>query len=585
MAKLEMLLASFVLGCAVFSEACTNFIVTPGASTDGSTVFSYSFDEDGSYGTLGHLAAGKHASGSLREIYDIDSGNFLGTIPEGMETYNVMHNLNEHGVAIGETTFGGISKLQGTGLIDYGSLIQVTLQRVKTAREAVTMFGWLVETYGYASSGESYTIGDSKEVWVLEMIGKGSWGKGAVWVAVRVPDGHVSGHANQARIQQFPLDDPDNCVYSKDVIDFAVQVGLWKEGRPSSEFSFSDTYDPITFSGARQSDARVWTFLSAVAEDKDFGKKYHDYVLGKNGSVTPANRMPLSIPVRVKTSPLDLMMYHRNHYEGTDLDPTNDVGAGDSGSAYRARPIVWKYKNKSYVNERTVGTQQTAWSFVVHLRKDLPAPIGGRIWFGVDDATFSVHMPFHGCDTRVPKSLADGNGDALTWSMSGFWAFNAVANFAYPRWYLVPSLIEQAHAKEVAFTAEVAAEEAKAISLYKDSPTAAIEFLTTAAETRAEKVVKDEWALFGELMVKNRDGLQVSSAGPNAPNHGGYWGGVVPDVKELGYTEEWRARIVKDDGDHLRMTDDKTHPDLQRSKLRALDKSKSATSTAPAIIV
>jgi dipeptidase len=578
---MRAVLAAAALG-ATLSEACTNFIVTPGASTDGSTVFSYSFDEDGVYGTLGHLAAGKHPSGTQRQIYDIDSGKLLGSIEEAAETYNVMHNLNEHGVAIGETTFGGLEQLQGTGIIDYGSIIQITLQRVKTAREAVSMFATLLDTYGYASSGESFTIGDPKEVWIMEVIGKGKWSKGAVWVAVRVPDGHVSSHANQARIQQFPRDDPDNCVYAKDVVDFAVQAGLWEQGRSSSEFSFSDTYDPITFSGARQSDARAWTFLSAVAEDREFGKKYLDYVLGKPGMVTPAHRMPLSVPVWKKTSPMDLMMHHRNHYEGTELDPTKDVGAGPSGSAYRARPIVWEHKNNSYINERTVGTQQTSWSFVAHLRKDLPAPIGGVLWFGVDDATFSVHMPFHGGNTRVPHVFADGNGDALTWSQSGFWAFNTVANFVYPRWNLAPRLIEQAHAKELAFEHELVAEEAKALQLYASDPAAAVEFLTATAEARADKVVKDEWALFGQLMVQNRDGLVVSSLGPNAPTHGGLWGGVVPDTKEPGYSDAWKARIVADDGDHLLMTDSKTHPDLslQAAKLRVLGHHRAAQQAA-----
>lgn len=553
------------------SEACTNFIVTPGASTDNSTLFSYSADSDGLYGTLGHFPAGKHAPGTKRKIWDWDSGKYLGEIPEAPVTYNVMHRVNEHGLAIGETTFGGLGQLAGTGLIDYGSLIELGLQRSKTAREAIETFAKLVDSYGYASEGESFTIGDPNEVWVLELIGKGKWDKGAVWVAVRIPDGHVSGHANQARITKFDMHDPENCLYSKDVVDFAVKAGLWKPEHRNS-FSFAEAYDPITFSGARLSDARVWSFFREVAKDSGFGDRYQDYVLGKNGSVTPSHRMPLSILPKAKLTPLDLTVHHRNHYEGTKLDPTKDVGAGSSGSPFRNRPLVWKYKNKTYVNERTVGVQQTAWSFAVHLRKHLPGPISGVIWFGVDDTTFSIHTPFHGGATRVPHAYADGNGDALTWSNSAFWAFNTVANFVYPRWYLAADLIADAHKKEVSFASELAKDEAEAMELYKHNPAKAIELLTAKSEARAEALVKDEWALFGKLMVKNRDGLQVTSAGPHAPDHGGASGGVVPAVKEIGYTDEWKARIIKDTGDHYLKPNESTHPDLKNDKDRTLNK-------------
>jgi len=553
------------------SLACSNFIVTPGASADGSTLFSYSADSGSLYGTLGHYPAAKHGSGATRKIWDWDSGVYLGEIEEANETFNVIGNLNEHGLAIGETTFGGNSSLAGgKGVLDYGSLIWVTLQRAKTARQAISTFHELVTKYGYVSEGESFTIGDPQEVWVLEMIGKGQYEKGAVWVAKRIPDGHVSGHANQARIQDFPLDDPENCVYAPDVISFAEKVGLWDSSRPRSEFSFADVYDPITFSGARMSDARVWSFFSLVAADEDFGGKYTDYVLGKN--VTAAARMPLSIPARGKISELDLMGHMRNHYEDTVLDPRLDVGAESSRSPYRTRPLVWKHENSIYFNERTVGTQQAGWNFVAQLRGWLPGPLGGLLWFGVDDATFSVHAPFHGGTTRVPESLADGTGNALSFSSkSSFWAFNTVANFVYPRWHVAPEVIKRAAEAELDFARLLQDEERAALAVYSSDPTMAIKYLTDVDCARADKVAQDEFALFGELMVTYRDGFKISSQGPDAPDHGGKQGGVVPHVEEPGYQASWYDRIVKDTGLRYKVPQ-MASSSLEQNKLRALKK-------------
>eukprot|EP00928_Gymnodinium_smaydae_P089633 TRINITY_DN73563_c0_g1_i1.p1 TRINITY_DN73563_c0_g1~~TRINITY_DN73563_c0_g1_i1.p1 ORF type:complete len:608 (+),score=81.23 TRINITY_DN73563_c0_g1_i1:40-1824(+) len=569
---LSLLLCAFLapqIGCA-----CTNLIVTAGASADGSTLFSYTADSGALYGTLGHFAAAKHAPGATRKIWDWDSGVFLGAIEEASETYNVIGNLNEHGLAIGETTFGGNTTLAGgVGVLDYGSLIWVTLQRAKTAREAISMFGSLVERYGYVSEGESFTIGDPKEVWVLEMIGKGKYEKGAVWVAVRIPDGHVSGHANQARIQRFPLNDNENCVYASDVISFAEKIGLWDANRPKEEFSFADTYDPITFSGARQSDARVWSFLSSVAADNGFEKRYENYVMGRN--VSAAARMPLSIAPKEKISALQLMGHMRNHYEGTVLDPRRDVGAESSNSPYRTRPIQWKHHDGTYINERTVGTQQAGWNFVAQLRGWLPGPIGGLLWFGVDDATFSIHAPFHGGTSRVPHAYADGTGNALKWSSeSAFWAFNAVANFLYPRWYAAKEVIQRASEIEAKFAQELEDEERRAIAFFSSDPAKAVEYLTASDVARAERVAKDEFDLFGDLMVKYRDGFHISSQGSHAPDHGGSQGGVVPNVEEVGYQTSWYDRIVEDTGDHYKVpTSDATfNEELENAKVRALNK-------------
>jgi len=559
------------------ADACTNLIVTKGAASDGSSIFSYTADSGSLYGTLGHFPAGRHPPGSRRKIYDWDSGKYLGDIEEASETYNVIGNLNEHGLAIGETTFGGNETLAGgEGVIDYGSLIWIALQRARTAREAIAIFGNLTQMYGYVSEGESFTIADPGEIWILEMISKGKYEKGAVWVAVRVPDGYVAGHANQARIQQFPLDDPENCIYSPDVISFAVKIGLWSGSKPREQFSFSEVYDPITFSGARQGDARVWSFFSAVAEDPGFEKAYEDYVLGWN--VSAKSRMPLYIKPKSRISALDVMSHMRNHYEGTALDPRFDVGAGSSGTPFRVRPIVWKYGNGSYIHERTIGTQQAGWNFVAQLRGHLPAPIGGLLWFGLDDATFSVHVPFHGGVTRVPHSFADGTGDALSWSSeSAFWVFNTVANFVYPRWFLAEDVIKRAQEAEATFARGLEAQEETALQIYQNDPAKAMEYLTSQAEALAERVTKAEFALFGELMVKYRDGFRVSSQGPDAPNHGGAQGGVVPKVEEVGDSAKWYERIVRDTGDHYKMPEDETHPGLTASKLRALNKGVAGT--------
>jgi len=548
------------------SYGCTNLIVSPGASADGSTLFSYTADSGSVYGTLGHYPAGKHQPGEKRKIWDWDSGKYLGEIDEAPYTFNVIGNLNEHGLAIGETTFGGNETLHGGGgVMDYGNLMWVTLQRSKTAREAILTFDQLVKEYGYVSEGESFTIADPHEVWILEMIGKGKVEKGAVWVAVRIPDGHVSGHANQARIQRFPLKDAERCVYSSDVISFAAKVGLWDSQRPEEEFSFADAYDPISFTGARLSDARVWSFLSAVAADRGFEKSYESYVLGHN--VSASSRMPLSIPSGVKISQVDLMSHMRNHYEDTALDSRFDVGAGDSGSPFRVRPLVWSDGTERYVHERMVGTPQAGWNFVAQLRSWLPGPIGGILWFGVDDASFSVHAPFHGGITRVPRAYADGVGDALHYSQdSAFWAFNTVANFLYPRWFAAAEVMGLARKTEETFVQKLVEEELTASALYKKDPQKSMELLTNLDVARADRVVKEEFELFGRLMVTYRDGFRISLQAPAAPDHGGAQGGVVPKVEEVGYSAKWYDRIVKDTGDHYKVSS------VDAAKLRTLSK-------------
>jgi dipeptidase len=528
------------------------------------------------YGAMGIEPAGKHPPGTTRKIYDWESGKFLGEIEEATETYNVVGPyLNEYGVAIGETTFEGNKTLwgDGHGIMDYGNLIFVTLQRAKTAREAIKLFDELTAKYGYASHGESFTIGDKNEVWILELIGKGNYEKGAVWVAVRVPDGHVSGHANQARIQQFPFDDPGNCMYSKDVVDFAIKIGLWDAKWLRQDFSFSDVYDPITLETPRHTDARVWAFFSAVAEDANFEARYEKYAFGRNLSAKA--RMPLSIKPKAKLSAFDVMSHHRNHYEGTILDGRFDVGAGGSGTPFRVRPMVWEYGNETYVNERPVGTPMTSFVWVAQLRSGLPASLGGLLWFGVDDATFTSFVPFHGGTTRVPKQFSDSDGHGiLSYSTdSAYWAFNTVANFVYDRWFLANAVIQRCAAKQVSLGKQLQDAEAKALAIYDKEPERAMELLTAASEKMSEQLVREEFALFGELMVKHRDGFKISSTGPDAPSHGGPAGGVIPKVEQVGYSNKrWYKTIVDNTGDHYKMT--------SSAGVRALERGISGTVSA-----
>jgi dipeptidase len=358
----------------------------------------------------------------MLDIYEWDTGKYLGKIKQAPVTYNVVGNINEHQVAIGETTFGGREELgkQTGAIMDYGSLIYVALQRAKTAREAIRIMTELVAEYGYYSSGESFSIADPNEVWIMEMIGKGEGQKGAVWVALRIPDGYISGHANHARITTFPLKDKENCLYSPDVVSFARSKG-WFSGK-DEEFSFSDVYAPIDFGGARFCEARVWAIFRKVNKDMD---KHLDYAMGHNLT----NRMPLWIKPDRKISVQDMFAFMRDYYQGTPLDMTVDVGAGPYGNPYRWRPLTFKVDGATYCNERAVVTQQTGFSFISQSRSWLPNPIGGVLWFSVDDAGSAVYSPMYCGMTEVPHAFAVGNGSMMEFSPdAAFWVFNQVSN-------------------------------------------------------------------------------------------------------------------------------------------------------------
>lgn len=415
---------------------CTNLVVTKGASADGGLHFSYSADSGGLFGELRFLPAADHAPGSVADVWEWDTGRYLGAIPQVAHTYKVVGHLNEWQVSIGETTFGGVGILarQKAAKVDYGSLILLALQRSRSAREAISVMTDLVASHGYASEGETFTIGDPNEVWLMEMIGSGFDTLGAVWVARRVPDGYVTAHANQARITTFPRDDPDNCVYAPNVVSVAVSQGLYPADAPVDAFSFSDVYDPLTFGGARSAEARVWDFFSRVVPG--FGEAHVSYAAGHNLT----RRMPLWVVPAEPVSVSDTFGYMRSHFEGTPFDMSTDLGAGPYGSLYRASPLYWEATGSLYVNERPIATQQTGWHFVVQLRHWLPDAIGGLLWFGVDDTGLSVRTPVYGGVTAVAPSwtrqpTAHTTADAHTFSFeSAFWTFNLVANMVYSRW-------------------------------------------------------------------------------------------------------------------------------------------------------
>ncbi|RKD85155.1 dipeptidase [Mangrovibacterium diazotrophicum] len=540
--------------------ACTNFLITKGASADGSSMITYAADSHTLYGELYHQPAADHPEGAMRDIHEWDTGKFLGRIPEIAHTYSVIGNMNEHQLAIGETTFGGRSELhtQEGAIMDYGSLIYVALQRAKSAREAIEVMTSLVDEYGYYSSGESFSISDKDEVWIMEMIGKGEGEKGAVWVAMRIPDGYISGHANQARITTFPLSDSDNCLYSKDVISFAREKG-WFDGK-NKDFSFSDVYAPVDFGGARFCEARVWAGFNKVASGMD---QYTEYAEGKveHGGENnyASNRMPLWIKPDKKLTVKDVMEMMRDHFEGTDLDMTQDIGAGPYKLPYRWRGLTWKVDSVEYCNERAISTQQTGFSFVAQSRASLPDPIGGILWFGVDDTYSTCYAPMYCGITEVPECFRVGNGDMLTYSpTSAFWTFNKVTNFAYLRYGEMIQHVRATQATiEGKFMETTPAIDAAAKMLYeKSSPEKAREFLTMYSDNEANNMTAQWEKLFEYLLVKYIDGnVKKEKDGEFERNE---WG-MPASPDQPGYPEWWYDAIVKSTGDHFKVLDESAH--------------------------
>jgi dipeptidase len=559
--KIALSLVALLLLGVNNAWSCTNYLVTKGASADGSTMLSYSADSHVLYGELYHWPAAKYPEGTMMKIYEWDTGKLLGEIPQAAETYNVVGNMNEHQLSIGETTYGGRHELyhQDGAIMDYGSLIYVALQRSKNAREAIKLMTDLVAEYGYYSSGESFSIVDKNEVWIMEMIGKGQGEKGAVWVAVRIPDGYISGHANQARITTFDFqtknkwDDPDAMFFnSPDVISFAKQKG-WYKGA-DSDFSFSDTYAPVDFGAARFCEMRVYSMFHKVSKDVEDNMAYWEYVKGNIQHSGPnnyaTNRMPLYIKPDRKISLHDMMMFMRDHLEGTDLDMSKDIGAGPFGNPYRWRPLTWEVDSVKYCNERATATQQTCFSFVSQMRSWLPDAIGGIHWWGVDDASGTVYMPMYGSITEIPYNFAVGNGSMMEFSeTSGFWIFNQVQNFAYSRYNLIhPDIAKVQSELETDFIDYTPGVDAAAQKLYEQDPEKAVAFLTNYSDAVAKRTFETWKKLYTYLFVKYMDG-NVKTAQEVPENYKM----VNPKVEQPGYGEAWYRRIVEDTGDKLRV--------------------------------
>ena len=443
------------LSCGAEALACTSLIAAKGATDDGSTMVTYAADSHTLYGELYHQPAADHAPGTMRPVYDWDSGEYRGEIPEAAHTYATIGNMNEHGLTIAESTWGGRHELAGSGLIDYGSLIYITLQRARTAREAVDVMTGLVRDYGYGSEGESFSIADPEEVWIMELIGKGKADKGAVWVARRVPDGHISGHANHARIHTFPQNEPATTIFSPDVIDFARKQGYYK-GK-DKDFDFSRAYAITDVGATRGCDGRVWSYFRRFANPADSLDSYLPWVMKGEGEV-----LPLWIKPEKQLSANDLKWMMRDHFEGTPLDMTTDIGAGPFDVPYRWRPMTFEVDSATYTHERAIATQQTGFSFVSSMNAARPEAMRGILWFGVDDANTCVYIPVFNSTPEPPHELAHGNGDMLTLSWDAmFWVNNYVANQAYNRYsQMIPDIrrVQTAYEKMLEEDTALAAE-------------------------------------------------------------------------------------------------------------------------------
>ena len=543
--KKILFISTAVLGMLSMQvNACTGLLVGKKASTDGSTMISYSADSHVLFGELYHWPASNYPKNTKLDIYEWDTNKYLGKIDQVAHTYSVTGNMNEHQLAITESTWGGRPELaDSTAVMDYGSLIYVTLQRAKTAREAIKVMTELVKEYGYYSEGESFSIADPNEIWIMEMIGKGPHNKGAVWVAVRIPDDCIAAHANQARIHQFPLDDKENCLYSPDVISFARERGYFNG--LNKDFSFSEAYAPADFGALRGCEARVWSFYNRFKKGMD---TYLPYIYGKSKKPLPLYVKPDTL---ISVRQVQNMM--RDHFEGTPFDMTQDIGAGPFKVPYRFRPMNFKVDSVTYVNERAIATQQTGFTLVAQMRSYLPDPIGGILWFGVDDANTCVYVPMYCGMTHIPECYRVGNGDMLTFSWtSAFWIHNWVANQAYARYNQMIGDIRKLQTQlEDKFERTQPTIEKAALALYKVNPKEAIDYLNHYSVNEAQSATSN-WKQLGEyLLVKYLDG-NVKKEKDGKFERTPYGGAVYPDFP--GYSEEYYRQIAKETGDRLKVT-------------------------------
>lgn len=582
----NILLSSFaVLMCSITAnraDACTNVIVTKGASADGSCMVSYAADSHWLYGELYFKPQADWKITDKLRVYDWDSGQYLGLIDQVEHTYKTVGNMNEHQLIIAETTFGGRHGLNDpNGIMDYGSLIYITLQRARTAREAIKVMAELTNKYGYFSEGESFSIVDKNEAWIMEMVGKGTEKKGSVWVALRVPDGYISGHANQSRIATFPLNDPENCLYAEDVIDFARSKG-WFSGE-DSEFSFRDAYCPADFGALRGCEARVWSAFNILSHGwftfeetkgnlvtKD-AYSYVDYAMGHN----PDNRMPLWIKPAKKVTVKNVADVMRDHYEGTPMDMTTDIGAGGNALPYRWRPMDFEYEGKKYTNERAIATQQTGFWFVGQARGNYPDVIGGILWFGTDDAATSYVTPIYSSTEKVPECFRQGNGNLLSYSAtSSFWINNRISNACYRMYNIMaPYVRERIDKFENEQMEKVRQNDVKALELFKKSMDsaekagkkkslaydvmtdtgasfAAVKRLLTSYSVKTAQDIFKQWQeMEVTLTVKFIDGNVKAQNADGSFKHTDFSAGIPDGLTQPGYTDTWKEAVVHFHGD------------------------------------
>lgn len=531
----SLVLSAAMLLASSGAFACSNLIVGKKASVDGSVMVSYNADDYGMFGHLCHYPAGTHPKGTMRQIYDWDSGVYHGEIEEAPVTYNVIGNINEFQLSIGETTYGGREEMvDSTGILDYGSLIYVTLQRAKTAREAISVMTSLVEKYGYNSEGETFSICDPNEAWIMEMQGTGAGSKGVVWVALRIPDNAICAHANQSRIGKFNMKDKKNVLYSKNVISYARKMG-WFNGK-DSEFSWKNTYAFPDFSGRRFCDARVWSFFNHYADGFD---RYLPWALGKDKD---AEDMPLWIVPNRKLSVADVENGMRDHYEGTALAlDTTSIGGGIYEMPYRPTPLTFTVDGKQYFNERPISTQQTAFTFVSQLRSWLPREIGGVLWFGNDDANMVAYTPVYCGNTVQPACYNTKGADAVTFSSdNAFWLCNMVSNMVYPRYsQLFPELKAVRDSLETSYFANQTSIEKQAADLYQTDKTAALKLLNNYSNAKADEMLANWKRLATRIIVKYND-MAVKKEKD---------GKLLQSVTRPGYPISFGRKLVKETGD------------------------------------
>ena len=545
------LMAVAMLGSVSEAEACSNFIVGKKASVDGSVMCSYSADDYGMFQYLCHYPAAKHAKGEMRKIFDWDSNKYYGEIPEAAETYNVVGNINEWQVTIGETTYGGREEMvDSTGIMDYGSLIYVALQRSKSAREAIKVMTTLANTYGYNSGGETFTICDPNEAWIMEMMGKGAGSKGAVWVALRIPDDAICAHANQSRIGKFNMKDKKNVMYAKDVVSFARSKG-WFKGK-DADFSWKMAYAKPDFSGRRFCDARAWAMLNHFYDMSP----YLDWALGKNPD---AQDMPLWVVPNKKVSVQDVENVMRDHYEGTPLSVADgsDIGGGIWEMPYRPTPLMYKVDGKQYFNERPVSTQQSGFVFVSQMRSWLPREIGGVFWFANDDANMAAFTPVYCSMTQRPECYNTPGADALHFSKkNAYWVCNMTSNMVYPRYSLMfPTLKEVRDSLDNSYFAAQAGVEKKAQELYAQNPQAAVKYLNDYSVEKAQQML-GRWNQLFEFMVVKYNDMIIKPTDKNGTFKKTPYGLGATPVRP-GYPEKFAKQLVKQSGDKFLVPEEK----------------------------